>query len=315
MFESNQIYPIIFIFFIILVVFLTPLVFFQKIMNALENKFQILTFEIKKILPSSPLKNGQNLLWFMSLLDLDREVIEKRHFESIQSLTPFKFYHSQIILLMNFQKDFGISIKNFLLDLRSNLLKDLQFEKQKNQVKGNAYWQMIAMAGLTYGFIFVVNQQIQLPISWFIILAILSLNFLGASIFLWGSRALEKKYFSQFENLSKILVIIRAHLNTQPNSQVIYELYEKHQEKEGIIHPKWEFLHRRLLLHLIKMRDLGTDISSEISELTDEVWHTQEEEFERFGQHLSFFKFLILVLFFLSGYLLFVLYLFSFFME
>jgi hypothetical protein len=79
--------------------------------------------------------------------------------------------------------------------------------------------------------------------------------------------------------------------------------------------PKFSAFGERVLKLIDRLRQTGTPLGSELSELKAELWHFQEQEFTKFTKLLQMAKFFILSFFYLPAYFLYLASIFKFFME
>ena len=230
--------------------------------------------------------------------------------------SPFKNYPMLLNELNHFERQFGIGVRDFLLEIRLGIMKDILFETKKSQEKMNGLWQMAFMSLLIFGFIYLTAVQLELKFSALFLMGIFLWQIFGVMFFLWGLKRIERWFFHHYYQILSHLFSLRAWCELDVNSEKLSQNFQHFQNevsKSG--QKKFAFLFVRISRLINQQRELGVSIKGELRELQMQIWEERHFEFEQFQKKIVFFKFAITAIFFLSTYLAFMLHLFSFFMA
>lgn len=252
----------------------------------------------------------QQVIEWIQSQDSGRRAVSERVF------VEFKNYPILLNELNHFERHFGIGVRDFLLEVRLGIMKDLLFETKKHQEKINGLWQMGFMSALIFGFIYLTSAQLELTFSRTFLALILLWQLFGVVVFLWGLKKVEWWFFYRYYLILNHLFSLRAWSELDVNSDKMQQVFQRFQSelaKAG--QKKFAFLTERIARLLNQQRELGVSIKLELKEVQMQVWEERHFEFDQFQKKIVFFKFMITALFFLSTYLAFMLHLFSFFMA
>ncbi len=227
---------------------------------------------------------------------------------------PYKFYSNLLEDLYKLERQDGVVVKSFLLEIRKSLMQDISFEKKKKTEIGNGFYQMFFMSGIIFLFLFVLESQLNLKVPFFLKLGIILWQLIGTTLFALTVIWIENKIFTPFSDFIYYLYRLRSMCSIHIDANALFlsfrefcESTKKHKSTKSSVNRVEELL--------IRLRDMGIPIGSELKEIQEDLWDDMLFEFEKFQKKLFFMKFLVLTFFFLATYLVFVLYLFSFFME
>lgn len=263
---------------------------------------------------SSELSNGEELLqeviFWIQGQESNALATKERVFSN------FKNYPLLLNELNRFERQFGIGVRDFLLEIRFGIMKDLLFETKKRQEKMNGLWQMAFMSVIIFGFIYLTSNQLELNISLLFLLSLLGIQLVGVVLFLWGLKRIERWFFHHYYLILNHLFSLRAWSELDVNSDKMNQFFQHfRQEISQAGQKKFAFLFVRLSRLINQQRELGVSIKHELKEMQMQIWEERHFEFEQFQKKIVFFKFAITAIFFLSTYLAFMVYLFSFFMA
>ncbi len=231
------------------------------------------------------------------------------------SLIPhYSFYTQLLEKLIEGHRKFGMSLKVTLQELKSNLIKEIQFEKKCLVVQNNGKLQFVMMSLTTWGFIFFTSFMVEVKMRLFDFFIILFLQFLGAICFFKVSQVIKERCFSKYT-----LVIERLYLFVNmvdlgfSNGRAISEslVLEGPMAKEEVFLP----CASRLDQAIMKWKDAGISPKGECKDILEEIWHQKTMSFEQYLKQLEALKFSVLAGFYLPAYFYYLYSIFQFFME
>lgn len=257
------------------------------------------------------LQKGERLR--LGIVDL-MVFIDRGESVGINFLPDYKFYTELVVMLLEIQRQVGGRIKNVFIELKSNLHRDLNFERKIRNEMRAAYLQFLMVSLTTWGFIFFAQHLMQLPLSLSIGLTIFFLQILGLLFFKLISKKIYQSLFAKFgSNLKPIyfftlmidagIPLNRAEVDSKIWSSNLFELHEF----------EWEA--QCLKKVIIRLREQGISPLADLAELINGLWEKQGEVMETFIKKLGVLKFSVLVCFYLSAYFLYLVAIFQFFME
>ena len=257
------------------------------------------------------IRRGEMLLGQFSLLEAKLSQGQKT---ISQELPRFKFYTGLLIDLFEAHRKLGVSLKLILPELRSNLQKELQFEKKilSLALGGNA--QFSTMILITWAFIVFSSTLVDIPFNFFILSVIALVQITGAILFnvlfvKFKDRGL-RPFSDALEDLYHFTGMVEI---GRPVNQVLSET----RLLSGVLvgHRKFEPLRQRLFDLVNRWKESGLSPKADLQEMTREIWHEKERSYEAFLKQLELLKFCVLAFFFLPAYFLHLLSIFQFFME
>lgn len=231
--------------------------------------------------------------------------------------TKFLFYTQLLEDVMRFEKILGVGPGAMLLEIKSSVLSDIKFIRQKQELFRSTYFQMVMMSGLIFFFISSCERYLELNFHWRIYFFIFTWQIIGAGIFYLVSKKREENYFEAYSPwfflLYRVRLFLKSHLETAEffeSTALELEGIKKYEQKNSFEFERQSFY--RVLNHC---RDQGLRGDQELVDLTQHLQDKRLFKLDKFQRELAFLKFFILSFFFLVTYLGFVIYLFSFFMD
>ncbi|MBL6991900.1 MAG: hypothetical protein ISR65_19110 [Bacteriovoracaceae bacterium] len=231
-----------------------------------------------------------------------------------KQLPKYKFYTSLILSILHYTRRFGSPARSIFNELRYALIKDDQFEKKLGSELLGGVMQFFMTSLITWGFCLMASSLVLVSIDQRVYIVVFLLQLIGAATFIliyWWSK---KKYFANFENYFHSLYILKA------LSQVGVSIQEAIKESKIVATSKIEFkAFNQIKLKTQKMiqqwQTRGISPNAGLEDILQQLWFIQEQRFIKFIKFFSFVKFLILATFFLGAYAVYLLSLFTFFME
>ncbi|MFZ4712107.1 MAG: hypothetical protein ACOYL6_00210 [Bacteriovoracaceae bacterium] len=228
--------------------------------------------------------------------------------KNAEALPQYKFYTSLFEDLVVQRKRLGVSQDQSLKNLREGLIQDGKFEKKIKAELYAGYWQFFFITMITWSFtllsLFILKKQLSFSIGLTMLLLQCSGLLLFTSLFL----TLKKKMFDQYGEWFFRLYRLRSLLAA--GSPIKTCLKESHvlqlfQTKKKQFQP---FI-GALETSIMRLQKEGTPIQDDLKFCLDELWFTQDCDFELFLKSLSSLKLAIILLFYLGAYFV---YLYSF---
>ena len=253
------------------------------------------------------IKQGQLLIEILGRLDVP-EWFQKR----AEILPPYKFYTHLIKSILEYGRNFGAPVGKILHNLRQGLIKDRQFEIKFADEKKGGLAQFFLITCVTWAFLFICRQMIQVQTPLFYQIIIAGLQITGVCLYLGGNYLLRKKLFLAFPPYIFTLTTLQALAQAEiPLGLILkksglgsldncFPLTHVHKAIEGLI-DDWQ--------------SKGIPVQGRLNDLLEEIWFLQNTRFEHFLKISNLLKFFCLAGFFLSSYLLYLYSLFNFFLQ
>ena len=229
-------------------------------------------------------------------------------------LPQYKFYTNLLELLFENYRRLGIGIKKILPEIRSGMVKDLQFEKKIFDEIVSGLWQFMIIAVTTWSFVFLSSTLADIPRSWGTTLWMGVLQISGVIAFFYLVSIFKSKIFYKFSKSIEELYLFTSLLDVGlPLNEIL--------SRSGILngnltsYKSFETISFRLNQLVSRLKETGLSPKEESQEIIREIWHLQEESFHKFTKIVQVLKFSILVFFFLPAYFLYLYSIFQFFME
>lgn len=229
-------------------------------------------------------------------------------------LPKYKFYTNLLEQLFESHRRLGIGIKKFIPEIRSGLIRDLQFEKKVFDELTSGFLQFLVIGATTWSFVFLSSSIVQIPLSKSIIFFMLILQLGGIVVFLQLVKKVKSKIFTKFSKAIEELYLFSSLLDVgMPLNEILL--------RSGILQGNlvsfkiFENLSDRLKKLIARLKEIGLSPREETQEIIREIWHLQEENFQKFTKIVQVLKFSVLAFFFLPAYFLYLYSIFKFFME
>jgi hypothetical protein len=232
---------------------------------------------------------------------------------SNQSSKPFelpryKYFTNIIEDLIRNTRLYGTPIHGLLSEVKTALSKDIVFEKKINSSIGGGIYQMLLVASIGFIFLYITKLQLKLVFPLMDLINILLFQTLGISLFLVLSFKLKMYHFSKLEHYIKSLYIIRSiNLANVPISKVYDKVCIDSLSETKKLKPFKD----RVLTILENIKNYGEGGGENFEITINELWQSNEFQFDEFLSHLAALKLVILVVFFLGSFLYMLMYLSS----
>ena len=270
------------------------------------------------------LKESKRNLPFLGELSLGQELLmsfsdfETKIYLGIKLLPRFlpryKFYTNLLEIIFENNRRLGIGIKKIIPEIRAGLICDLQFEKKIFDEIISAALQFLVIAATTWSFVLISSNIAQIPLFKNTIFLMSLLQILGVIVFFQVVKLIKNKTFFKFSKAIEELYLFSGLLDIGlPLNEII--------SRSGILQGQlmefkvFENLSRRIRVLISRLKETGLSPKDESLEIIREIWHLQEENFQKFTKIVQVLKFSILVFFFLPAYFLYLYSIFQFFME
>lgn len=229
-------------------------------------------------------------------------------------IPKYKFYTSLLEQLFLAHRTLGIGIKKCFPEIRSALIRDLQFEKKLLDELISGFLQILVIGATTWSFVFLSSHIADIPLSKKTLYAMLALQMGGIFLFLAMVKKLKKKTFFKFSKAIEELYLFRSLIEI---GLPLNDILKRSQILTGSFMSFKLFmkLSERLKKLVERLKETGMSPRDETQEIILEIWHLQEEKFHQFTKIVQILKFSILVFFFLPAYFLYLYSIFQFFME
>lgn len=229
-------------------------------------------------------------------------------------LPEYKFFTELIDALLESNRRLGIGIKVVLLEVRRNLVVDLQFERKfiDQTIEANA--QFVVIGATTWLFIFFSSQLADLPLDYSVLFFIVLIQISGLFVFNWLLSQLKRRTFGSYDQVISRLYFFAA------LSELGLSFSQVLKDSRVLDEENWK--NRLFMPCATRLSDLierwkanGVSPAAGAREIIQELWHLKEVSFARFLKHLELLKFTVLSAFFLPAYFLYLYSIFQFFME
>lgn len=254
--------------------------------------------------------NAKSLISFISQLICHQNNIALDFDNGLNSIPKYKFHTDLFKSIVTFSYLKGAPLKEPLTELRGILIEDQRFEARLKSHLEGSFIQMISMMLITWAFILFTYMITNIETSLNIKSLILFLQIIGISIFTFyyfKKKASEFKAYEVFfhgiislKALGKIGVSIQEQISLIPLNQI-----------KDAEHTRLKFIKSEFINSLKLMSTQGQKIDDILDILLQETEFEQKQSFERFEKDILKLKFFVSAAFLLTGYLIFVLSLFS----
>jgi hypothetical protein len=223
-------------------------------------------------------------------------------------IPKYKFYTGLYEEMLSQRKTFGVSIDESLRHLREGLVLDSKFEKKLKVELQSSFWQFFFISLITWSFTFISITILNKPMDTRIGLLMGFIQISGAIIFCLCFYTYKRKVFSEYGLwFSRIYQLKGLLMAGVPISYALKEcqISELFFSKKSQFQP---FKHS-LETSLKRLQSEGAPILNDLKFCLDELWFTQDCDFEDFLKKVLSLKLVIILLFYLGAYFL---YLYSF---
>lgn len=289
-----------------ILVFLVVLVLVVQ-MNYWERLAQILSkyyLNAKELIPDGLIKNGKNLV-----LNLSHYSSRATDQEKDVNMPHYKYFTKLILDLYQARRVYGAEIQKHMLNIKSAILSDLQFEKKVKSLSFNSYSQFFAMSLLTWGFIFLTSKIMSYSADPLILFLIIFMQLIGSLLFFFIFKKVKKTMMDEIGKIEAPIYTMKALIRVGIPVSLVCERCEMDQ-LSNLKNKSIRELVERLFYSIDRLKNEGTPIESTLSEILDEVYFIRDQKFNKFINIISFFKFIILALFYLTSYFVFIISLF-----
>lgn len=240
-----------------------------------------------------PLKNSK--LFFNQVMSLSS--ITRTH---KIDLVKYKYFKELVYDLFKAKKTYGAPIDKAIGEIKKALSKDIYFEKKISSSLMGGIFQMLTITVTGIMFILMSCFQLKLKFPYDTFIIALSLNALGALIYVFLFHYLKIKYFGSLERIIKSCYLLRCYLRCQ---MPVISAINKVNFSNLNISKNESYIKERIDLMLQKIKEVGYLDFSELDMQIDEIWLLFEFKFENFQKILSVLKLGVITLFFLTSYL------------
>ncbi|MCP4913626.1 MAG: hypothetical protein GY909_10945 [Oligoflexia bacterium] len=198
----------------------------------------------------------------------------------------------------------GVDIKPLIKSLKQGLIKDIQFQKKFEDLVRGTQLQMLAMAFIIWGFIFLFEFITKVRANHETLILIGTLNILGLFIYF----VLQKKLLHTFgKTMEKPLFVF---LNCLFRSQIGLSMSDVILEEEFDAlenHCPKPLINFRALVKnsLSQYQNFSRPISNSQEEIIEEYWFVMGQQFEKTLKKVKFLQFTVGVIFYIPCYFLF----------
>jgi hypothetical protein len=223
-------------------------------------------------------------------------------------IPQYKFYTGLYEDMISQRKKFGVSIDDSLRNLREGLVLDSKFEKKLKVELQSSFWQFFFISLITWSFTFISTTILNKSLDYRIGFLMALIQISGASIFCLCFYTYKRKVFSEyglwFARIYQLKGLLMAGV---PISFAIKEC----QISELFLSKKSQFqpFKQSLENSLRRLQSEGAPILEDLKFCLDELWFTQDCDFEDFLKKVLSLKLVIILLFYLGAYFV---YLYSF---
>jgi hypothetical protein len=256
-------------------------------------------------------KKGKKLLQTFSSLNAHLEtgiLLQKI------SIPDYKFYSKLIFHLLELMRTDGIKIKKYLIQLKSALVIDLQFEEKIQGEISNGIFQFLMIMAATWVFVFLSQYLISIKIDHLVYFTMLFSQIFGMVFFVKMSHFLFNKDFSMFDEVFKEIYTFLALIEVgRPLNYAINEsnVTIGNFAKKFFFHEFFE----HFLFSLENLKKMGTSPRLDCELIIERIFNLQEQQFVKFHRKMNFIKFLHLAFIFLPSYFYYLHSIFKFFMA
>jgi hypothetical protein len=229
----------------------------------------------------------------------------RQELKELGKLPHYKFYTEVIEVLLGLARKMGGNYQDSFLFLREGLQLDRQFEKKIKEASVGTWLQMGLMFVLTWVFIVVALNLVDVKVGSGKLILIFLWQALGLSSLPAIMSYLRKKYFSEIGKLWKILFILKALVKVPLSRSEVFTLASV-GELNNLTQKSLSPLVMKLKEACQKSLKLGTSYEDEVQYLMDELRFQEKWHFELFEKRLVVIKLFLLSVFFLPSYLAFI---------
>ena len=216
-------------------------------------------------------------------------------------LPKYKFFTNLVDELLFSMKQFGTNINSFLPEIKKALISDMRFEMKIRREFQGAIFQMFFVQ--IFGIIFITSMHIQLSRDFILeeYLPSLILQVIGYSLFIIIFSIIKVKTFKDLDSYISSLYQIRILTCANIPLKDIHNRVGLNELKEDkLLSP----IKKRIFQIMSQIKNTGHLSQDDIETTIEEIWFINEFKFEQFLRHLSALKLLVIVIFFLSSFML-----------
>lgn len=301
-------------FFIYFTVLVSILFLPERIWNFLWVKIEKVRLFLSHANEKNPLLKervqGEKLLNFLPELEAKMGMgIKTAQIE----IPHYKFYTKLLYDLLDVHRRLGISLKFILPELRSNLLKDLSFEKKISSSILGGNLQFLVISFTTWAFIFFSSALAEIPLNVFDLFLILIVQILAVIVFNIVTKKVRGFIFLKYSHVIEELYLFSSMVEIGlPAGKVLSE--SKILDGDLVKFKEFYFCAARTKEHVARWRENGISPKIGVGEVVAEIWQLKEGSFLKFLKTLDLIKFSVLAFFFLPAYFYYLYSIFQFFL-
>lgn len=228
-----------------------------------------------------------------------------RELQNPGRLPVYKFYSEVVEVLLQLARRMGGNYQESILFLREGLQSDKQFEKKIRESRTGIYLQMGMMILLTWLFIFMALNLVDVKMNPLHLIMIFLWQLTGVACLPFTLQKLRIKYFGDIGKLWKTLYVLKSLMKVPlPRSDLL--TLSGVQELGAIRQKSLSEIVMRLKEMCQKMLKVGTSYEDDLKYLMEELRFQEKWHFELFEKRLTVIKLVLLSVFFLPSYLVFV---------
>lgn len=273
--------------------------------------FQYLTNLYKKL--SKYLNKLQGLDFLFSLSKLEQK-LDRGNISFEISLPEYKFYTDTVLTLISDSKKRGIKIGKYLRQLKELVKIEIHFDRKlKNELIGGPV-QFFAISIATWAFIYFSNQMMEIRLSKFHYLSIITLQLSGFFTYYFLIKKLELKMFKIFESsLKSILLFQSYHEVGYPVNELLN--HSNISSSSFFTDTYFSDLKDSFLESFDRLKISGKSMNDDLDSIRVCVFDMREDRLVKFYKKVELIKFLHLGFLYLPAYFIYILSMFKFFVE
>ena len=216
----------------------------------------------------------------------------------------YKYYTDLVLNLVHAVIEYGRPMQDSFRSLRENLANDLRAERKLIDIYYNSIWQMVIISCIIWGLVLFANSSLQLSVSIFSIISVLSLHLVGFFLYVFLHGRVRAHMFASFYRIYSILYSISYLSRVGLSVSEVRDLaeYDRLSEVKG---QNFTQVKDRLQELMRLWIGQGEAIGDEIKDLIIEIDVLHQIQFRRFERNTLALRISVITLFFLSSYFLF----------
>jgi hypothetical protein len=221
------------------------------------------------------------------------------------NLPRYKYYSDIVEVLLQMARRMGGQYQDSLLFLREGLQRDQQFERRLRETSTGIYLQLLLMMGLTWAFVVVALQLVEVTVPMLNLGLILGWQLTGLGVLPVTLNWLRRRYFGDIGVLWKMLFILKS-LSRLPIARSDILALAEIEKLNQIRSLKLAVIADKLRDTCQKTLKQGLSYDDDVKYLMEELRFLESWHFELFSKRLMVIKLGLLGVFFLPSYLAFI---------